>query len=182
MSNLWVIRREVAEIDLPRTVASSCGSPRRPGRGAPRGNGSRRRADKTEKRPLPDFPEGKIRSALSVGHGVAGSDGGVARVQGYLVDSTQARRAETEVEVQVALARIAVNREAIDEAKGMVMIATGCGSEAALACLRRCSQDANIKVVEIARRLVETVGPNHRGGDFVMAFLDDLGRSSRRLA
>jgi ANTAR domain/PAS fold len=120
----------------------------------------------------------RLRSVLSVGHGVKGPDARVIRVEGYLVDLTQARRAETEVEIQAALARIAEHREVIDEAKGMVMIATGCDSEAAFRCLRRCSQDANIKVHEIAHRLVETVGPDHRGGDFVMAFLRDLGRSS----
>lgn len=124
----------------------------------------------------------RLRSVLSVGHGVKGPDGRVVQVEGYFVDMTQVRRAETEAQVQTALVRIAQHREVIDEAKGMVMIATGCDSEAAFKYLSRCSQDANIKVHEIAHRLVESVGPGHRGGDFVMAFLEDLGRSPSHLA
>jgi hypothetical protein len=123
----------------------------------------------------------RVRSVLSVGHGVHGSTGRVTRVEGYFVDMTQTRRAETEVEVQAALARIAANREVIDEAKGMVMIATGCDGEAAFRYLRRCSQDANIKVQEIAHRLVEAVGPDHCGGEYVLTFLNGLGQASRPL-
>jgi ANTAR domain len=63
------------------------------------------------------------------------------------------------------------------------MITTGCdGGEPAFRYLRRCSQDGNIKVHEIAHRLVETVGPDHQGCDFVMAFLNDLAQSPRHLA
>jgi hypothetical protein len=123
----------------------------------------------------------RVRSVLSVGHGVTGPDGRVAEIVGYFVDMTRVRRDETEAEVQTALARVAEHREAIDEAKGMVMVATGLDAEAAFAYLRRCSQDSNIKVAEIAHRLVEAVGPGHRGGDFVTAFLDEL-RQSRHLA
>jgi hypothetical protein len=125
---------------------------------------------------------GSVRSILSVGHGIEGPDGHVARVEGYFVDLTRVRRDETEAEIQTALARVAEHREAIDEAKGMVMIATGCSSEDAFACLRRYSQAANLKVHDIARRLVEAVSPEHRGSDVVMPFLDELARSARRTA
>jgi hypothetical protein len=116
----------------------------------------------------------RVRSVLSVGHGVKGPDGHVVRVEGYFVDLTQARRDETEAEVQTALARVAEHREVIDEAKGMVMIATGCSSDAAFACLRRYSQAANMKVHYIAHQLVEAVSPDHRGSDMVIPFLEDL--------
>ena len=124
----------------------------------------------------------KVRSVLSVGRGIPGADGRVADVVGYFVDLTQVRRDETEAEIQSALARAAEHREAIDEVKGMIMMATGCTSDAAFACLRRHSQDANMKVADIAHRLIEAVSPDNRGGDFVMAFLDGLRTSSRRSA
>jgi len=116
----------------------------------------------------------RIRSVLSVGHGVTGPEGGVVRVEGYFVDLTQVRRDETEAEVQTALARVAEHREAIDEAKGMIMVATGCRSDAAFACLRRYSQAANLKVHDIAHQLIEAVGPDNRGSDLVVPFLEGL--------
>jgi hypothetical protein len=116
----------------------------------------------------------RVRSVLSVGHGVKGADGRVSLVEGYFVDLTQVRRDETEAEVQSALARIAEHREAIDEAKGMIMIATGCDSDAAFTCLRRYSQAANLKVHDIAHRLLEAVDPEHRGSDLVLPFLEGL--------
>jgi hypothetical protein len=124
----------------------------------------------------------RVRSVLSVGHGLTGADGRVAEVVGYFVDMTRVRRDETEAEIQVALARVAEHREAIDEAKGMVMVATGRDSEAAFAYLRACSQDSNIKLQEVAHRLVDAVGPENRGADFVTAFLDELREPSRRFA
>jgi hypothetical protein len=125
---------------------------------------------------------GQVRSVLSVGHGIKGPDGRVTEVVGYFVDLTQVRRDETETAVQDALVRVAEHREAIDEAKGMIMVATGCDSDAAFACLRRYSQEANVKVHDIAHRLVDAVSPDNRGGEFVMAFLDGLKRPSRRSA
>jgi ANTAR domain/PAS fold len=122
----------------------------------------------------------RVRSVLSVGHGIKGTDGRVARVEGYFVDLTQVRRDETEAEVQTALARVAEHREAIDEIKGMIMIATGCDSDAAFACLRRYSQEANMKVHDIAHQLVAAVSPSNRGSDLVRPFFDDLVGSSRR--
>jgi hypothetical protein len=122
---------------------------------------------------------GRVRSVLSVGHGVRGSHGRVERVEGYFVDLTEVRHKETEAEVQTALARIREHREVIDEAKGMIMLATGCHSEAAFACLRRYSQTTNMKVHDIAHRLVEAVDPDHHGTDLVMIVLTDLARDSR---
>jgi hypothetical protein len=122
---------------------------------------------------------GRVRSVLSIGHGVKGSQGAVERVEGYFVDLTEVRREETQAEVQAALARIREHREVIDEAKGMIMLATGCDSEAAFACLRRYSQTTNMKIHDIAHRLVEAVGPDHYGTRLVMTVLDDLARGSR---
>lgn len=117
----------------------------------------------------------RVRSVLSVGHGIKDDAGRVVRVEGYFVDLTEVRRSETQAEVETALARIAEHRETIDQAKGMVMLATGCDAAAAFGTLRRHSQNANIKLHEVARRLVEAISPEHRGSDLVMAFLEDLG-------
>ena len=119
----------------------------------------------------------RVRSVLSVGHGIKGPGGRVAEVVGYFVDLTEVRRDETEAEIRSALARVAEHREAIDEVKGMIMIATGCDSDAAFTCLRRYSQQTNVKIHDIAQRLIEAVNQDNRGSGFVMAFLKDLRKS-----
>lgn len=115
-----------------------------------------------------------VRSVLSVGRGIEDSTGRVERVEGYFVDLTDSKRDETESEVKRALAGMAENRETIDLAKGMVMLATGCDPDTAFACLRRYSHNTNLKLHVIAQRLVSagpSIGPRAGG---VIAFLDDL--------
>ncbi len=71
----------------------------------------------------------RVRSVLFVGRGVEGPAGKVEEVIGFFVDLTAVRRAETQAEVESALVQIAQTRPVIDQAKGMVMLATGCDAE-----------------------------------------------------
>ena len=121
----------------------------------------------------------RIRSVLSVGRAVHDETGAIERVEGYLVDLTNARRTETEVEVQEALARIAEHREVIDQAKGMVMLASGCDSDGAFEILRECSSNANMKLRDVAYRLVASVHPGC-GTEKVSEVLQDLVTTGRR--
>lgn len=116
----------------------------------------------------------RTRSVLSVGRGLRDARGNVERVDGYFVDLTEPRRSETQAEVEAALARIAEHREVIDQAKGMVMLAAGCGPDEAFDLLRRASQHTNVKLHEIARRMVTAVGSQLRSGDDVMALLGTI--------
>lgn len=100
----------------------------------------------------------RVRSVLSVGRGIKDAVGNVERVEGYFVDLTEVRRSETQTEVETALARIAEHREVIDQAKGMVMLATGCDTDTAFGVLRRASQQGNVKVHAIAHRMVAAAG------------------------
>ena len=106
----------------------------------------------------------KVRSVLSVGRGIKDADDKVKQV----------RRTETEAEVEIALARSAEHRAAIEQAKGMVMLATGCDADAAFDILRNASRNSNVKLNEIARRLTGAVGKELRGGDQVLALLRNL--------
>ncbi|MEP7089623.1 MAG: PAS and ANTAR domain-containing protein [Nocardioidaceae bacterium] len=101
----------------------------------------------------------RIRPVLWVGRGRSGPDGVVDRVTGFFVDLSQIRRDEVQVEVEVALTRIAEHRGVIEQAKGVLMFATGCDAEAAFAILRRHSSTENLKLHDLARRLVDSVGP-----------------------
>ncbi|WP_295656270.1 PAS and ANTAR domain-containing protein [uncultured Nocardioides sp.] len=122
----------------------------------------------------------RVRSVLSVGHGLTDGQGRVDRIEGFIVDLTAERRTETEAEVQLALARVAENRAVIDQAKGMVMLATGCEGDIAFDQLRRCSHHANLKLHEVARRLVRRVEAGGQGADLVMTVLTEVVESSRR--
>jgi hypothetical protein len=120
----------------------------------------------------------RVRSVLSVGRGVVGPGGTVQEVVGFFIDLTEVRRSETNADVEIALARIAETRTVIDQAKGMLMLAAGCDDESAFALLRRYSQNANVKVRDLARLLVGAaaaglfVNVDTRSG--VLSFLDDL--------
>lgn len=115
-----------------------------------------------------------VRSVLSVGRGVKDPTGRVERVEGYFVDLTGPRRDETQSEVMSALAGIAAHRETIDIAKGMVMLDTGCDPDTAFACLRRYSQNTNLKLHDVARRLIDSSTSSGRKSGGVVAFLNDL--------
>jgi PAS domain S-box-containing protein len=98
---------------------------------------------------------GRVRSVLAVGRGLLGARGKVEQVTGFFVDLTEVRRSETQRGVDAALVEIAKTRSVIDQAKGIVMVGTGCDADEAFALLRRSSSYQNVKLNELARRLVE---------------------------
>jgi hypothetical protein len=96
----------------------------------------------------------RVRYVLSVGRGLLGAQGRVEQVTGFFVDLTEVRRSETQQEVDAALIEIAKTRSVIDQAKGIVMLGSGCDADGAFAILRKASSHQNIKLNELARRLV----------------------------
>jgi AmiR/NasT family two-component response regulator len=56
------------------------------------------------------------------------------------------------------LADAAQSRELVDQAKGMLMHALGCTADQALARLRHISQQHNIKVTDVAVRIIAASG------------------------
>ena len=121
----------------------------------------------------------RIRSVLAVGRAVRDGHGKVEKLVGFFIDLTEVRRTETQNDVQQTLLSIAEHRAVIDQAKGMVMLATGCGDEEAFKVLRQHSQNANIKLNDLSHRLVKAVGTELRSsretGQALTAFLDGLG-------
>ena len=100
--------------------------------------------------------ERRIRSVLAVGRAVRDGHGRVEKLVGFFIDLTEVRRPETQNDVQQALLNIAEHRAVIDQAKGMVMLATGCGDEEAFKVLRQHSHNAGIKLTDLAHRLVKS--------------------------
>ena len=129
----------------------------------------------------------QVRSVLSVGRGVVGDSGRVETITGFFVDLTDVRRTETQSEVESALLRIAQTRSVIDQAKGMLMVATGCDADQAFGVLRTYSSHKNVKLNELAHRLVEAVGAHPRLGqhdsrESVLGFLESVEEFSGRSA
>jgi ANTAR domain-containing protein len=119
-----------------------------------------------------------VRSVLSVGRGIHDDHGRVEKVVGFFIDLTEVRRVESEADVQAALLRIAEHRAVIDQAKGMVMLATGVDADDAFGVLREYSQRRNIKVSDLSHRLVKAVGtelgPGDESREAVLGFIKGL--------
>jgi hypothetical protein len=115
----------------------------------------------------------QVRHVLSVGQGVRDAAGEVVRVEGFFVDLTQVRRDETQAEVEAALERIGEHRATIEQAKGMVMLTTGCDADAAFDVLRGYSQHLNVKLHEVAKRLLAAAAELN-GSDRAAGFLRQL--------
>jgi hypothetical protein len=121
----------------------------------------------------------RVLSVVSVGKSIVDSEGRTVEIEGYYIDLTDARRHETEADVQDALTRKAQAGPLIDQAKGMIMLAEGCTAEEAFELLRMCSQDANRKVADIARTLLEYVSGNGPQSDDVSDILKRLANAGR---
>jgi ANTAR domain/PAS fold len=120
----------------------------------------------------------RVRSVLAVGRATRDERGKVDTLVGFFIDLTDLRRSEGEADLQAALLGVAENRAVIDQAKGIVMLAEGCDEDDAFAVLRQYSQNANIKLNDLAHRLVKAVGIDLPSGDdtrrAVTGFLDAL--------
>jgi hypothetical protein len=107
---------------------------------------------------------GSERVVLLAGHGER-QEGAVRTVVGYLVDFTESSRKAGLVDVQDALAGALDHRAVIEQAKGVLMLAQGIGPDEAFLLLRAHSQDSNVKVRDLADRLVRLVAEDGAPGE-----------------
>jgi hypothetical protein len=98
---------------------------------------------------------GQTRKVVVVGDAVFEEDGKVVATRGFYIDITEA----TDTEVQDALGEelhaIVAHRAGIEQAKGMLMVLYGLGADAAFAVLRWRSQELNVKLHQVAAKLVD---------------------------
>lgn len=99
----------------------------------------------------------RTRFVVSVGDGVRDENGELVEVRGYMVDVTGSKRSQTAREVDEAVRRSAETRGTIEQAKGVLMAFLGLDADAAFELLRRSSQNANVKLRELAERLLVTM-------------------------
>lgn len=96
----------------------------------------------------------RVRHVVLVGEADPAARPDDVEMRGYLVDLTDASRALTAREVDEAVRRSAMSRGAIEQTKGVLMAALGVDDETAFEILRRHSQNANVKVRELAHALL----------------------------
>ena len=119
---------------------------------------------------------GVVRTLLTVGEGDL-DDGDVVAVSGYVVDVTEVLRRTVALETSRAVARSALTRAVIEQAKGVVMATCRTSADEAFALLRRRSRLANVKLRDLAGRIVAGVSLVGRSpGQRDLAALDDLLR------
>ena len=88
-------------------------------------------------------------------------DDTVTSIDGYYVDLTADFRAESEEFANEAVAAASESRAIIEQAKGSLMLAYGLDADQAFAMLNWWSSHRNVKVRELAARLVETLAVRH---------------------
>lgn len=98
---------------------------------------------------------GDTRWVVVVGDRLLDDDGATIGTTGFYIDVTAARDADVQDAVSEYVAETAETRATIEQAKGMLMLAYGINAEHAFDVLRWRSQEANVKVRDLAARLVE---------------------------
>lgn len=101
--------------------------------------------------------DGQERRIVLAGEGERGADGQVAELFGYYVDLTPDFDEDAADVARAAIAASAEHRAWIEQAKGALMLSYGLDADAAFAMLRWWSRNRNMKVRDVAERLLEVV-------------------------
>jgi hypothetical protein len=100
--------------------------------------------------------DGVERRVVLVCEGGMCEDDVVTTIGGYYIDLTHDFRQEGEAMASEAIAASAESRATIEQAKGSLMLAYGLDADQAFAMLRWWSSSRNIKIRDLAERLVVT--------------------------
>jgi hypothetical protein len=98
----------------------------------------------------------RTRTVVSVGDGVLDENGELVEVRGYMVDVTGSKRSQTARDIDEAVRRSAESRGTIEQAKGVLMAALAVDADDAFAMLKKSSQNANVKLRDLAATLLTT--------------------------
>jgi hypothetical protein len=100
----------------------------------------------------------RSRKVLVAGHATNDGTGQLLRIEGYVVDLTEARRRDAKEEVHSAITGVMEGRAEIEQAKGVLMVAYGVDAEQAFGLLVARSQQTNRKLRDVARCLMAGLG------------------------
>lgn len=99
----------------------------------------------------------RVHDVIVIGDRLYGDDGEVIGTHGFYVDVTDTDR-ERNTLVSAAVAEIAENRAAIEQAKGMLMLIYRISGESAFELLKWRSQDTNVKLRVLADQVLDDFG------------------------
>lgn len=97
---------------------------------------------------------GAERNVVVVGNAVTDDDGQIVATRGFYIDITETLDAEFQQALSDELENVLANREVIEQAKGMLMAVYSLTADGAFGILRWRSQEANVKLWNIAAQLV----------------------------
>jgi PAS domain S-box-containing protein len=97
---------------------------------------------------------GETRRVVVVGVAVTDPSGWTVATRGFYVDITEAFHADLQQGVGDELQVIVAHREVIEQAKGMLMAVYAVSAEAAFSILKWRSQELNVKLHDVAAKLV----------------------------
>ena len=117
---------------------------------------------------------GQLRRVLIAGEGIFGCQGQVTGLRGYLIDVTEPQSRARTREVASTLRKEIAARAVIEQAKGALMLVYGLDAEAAFAVLSWQSQHANIKLRELAERVMAAVGGDASATAAIRQHLDEI--------
>jgi PAS domain-containing protein len=103
-------------------------------------------------------PDDGERRVVLVGEGALCEPDPVTTIDGYYIDLTEDFAEESEEYAAAAVEASAESRAVIEQAKGALMLAYGLNSDQAFSMLRWWSRNHNVKVRDLAARLVEAAG------------------------
>jgi hypothetical protein len=98
----------------------------------------------------------------------------VTGIRGYLIDVTEPQARARSQEVASAMRKAIASRATIEQAKGALMLVYGLDAEAAFALLSWQSQHSNIKLRDLADRLVAAVGGDAHASAGIRQRLDEI--------
>jgi anti-anti-sigma factor len=117
---------------------------------------------------------GQLRWALIAGEGTFDDAGRVTGIRGYLIDVTDSQARARSQEVSSGLRKAMASRATIEQAKGALMLVYGLDAEAAFSLLSWQSQRSNIKLRDLAERLVAAVGADTYASAAIRQRLDEI--------
>jgi len=124
-------------------------------------------------------PDGGLRTVVLVGEPVTDDEGRVVAVDGVCVDLTDGRHGTEpdrvqELETEVAQLRTAMaGRAPIEQAKGILMLLTGCAEQAAFELLTHISSHTHRKVRDVALVIAGSAAGRGTLPDDISAILRD---------
>lgn len=119
-----------------------------------------------------------IRRVVLVGEGEYDDEGVTSgpadRLVGYYLDLTPEMEAESSAAADAAVAASAAARDTIEQAKGILMLGYGLDPDAAFAMLKWWSRNRNVKVRDVADRLIQVAREGHVSHPGLRRLLDAL--------